>query len=127
MGTPAEFGPFEVISLINDATTASLTGDVESALELAQEVVDGADVDYLFSIRARYLLADGMEQWVSLTPLTPLSGLPLALVAMLEKAEQMLQFGSTGDVEGEQEAGPQTAELEETAVYLTLGRLYWQG
>lgn len=119
----------DVHGLIRDAAWSALTDDVETALALAKEAIAGAEAGYSFAIRAMFVFPDGEEKWLSLTALTPLSGLPIALVAMLEKARFMLKRGHTPndipDAEGEVKEAP--TKLEEVSVFLTRGEYYWRG
>lgn len=84
---------------------------------------------YSFAIRAKYLLPDGEIKWLSLTPLTPLEALGVALLALSEKAAAALAPGYFEDDEDAAKAEVKAgiAKLEDTSVYLTDGEFTWRG
>lgn len=127
---PTILSPSDLHAAIRDAAWAALKGQMESALALAVEAQAGQKRGvYSFAIRAKYLLPDGEIRWVSLTPLTPLEGLGVALIALSEKARLALApgyFQDDKDAEkSEVKAG--LAKLEDTSVYLTDGVYIWSG
>ncbi len=124
------FEPQEIHALVRDAAWSALTDDIETALTLAEEALAAAGPGYLFAVNALYVFPDGETQWISLSALSPLEGLGVALLAMLEKSSVMLKRGhtpgaETEDAEGEVREEP--SKLEEVSVYLTDGKWMWRG
>lgn len=126
---PLIFSAEEIHSRIYDAAWAVLTGETETALELAKEIVSGAEPGYMFAIRAEYEFPDGERVWLSLTALTPLADLGVSLLAALEKSRFMLKRGHTPGAETEDfegEVRESVTELVEVSIYLSRGDFIWE-
>jgi hypothetical protein len=90
----------DIQSTIADAAWEALQGRVEAAIEISEELVGEAPPGIMFALRAQYERADGEIVWVTLAPLTPLSALPVTIVAVSERGELVLTEGYFKDIEG---------------------------